>query len=136
MAWACDLPIDPALYPNKSRSVAVELVGTSITSANLDEILGYPARTASIPVEAAVRAVNRHVKYLETDSHGYSMLDVTHDRIRMEWYFTSSHLDRNATAAIAHAAEVRSGTNRVLAAPLTVGPVSVTGGPVSLLPLP
>ena len=41
--WACDLPADPATYPATGDSVGAELVCTSVTSDNLDDILGTPA---------------------------------------------------------------------------------------------
>lgn len=72
-SWACDIPLDPETYP-ASRSVAIELVGTSVTSDNLDEILRVPPRSFSLGVEQAFRSVNRHIKLLEFDSHGYSVV--------------------------------------------------------------
>jgi alkaline phosphatase D len=41
--WACDVPVDAGTYP-ASPSVATELVCTSVTSDNLDEITGSPPR--------------------------------------------------------------------------------------------
>ena len=75
-AWACDLPYDAATYPI-GDSAGVEFVCTSVTSNNLDDITGAPPRTASLTVEAAIQTSNRHVRYLNFDDHGYSVLDVT-----------------------------------------------------------
>ena len=74
--WACDLPQDVATYP-VSESAGVEFVCTSVTSNNLKDITGSPARTSSLAVEGIIQANNRHVKYLNFDDHGYSVLDVT-----------------------------------------------------------
>ena len=84
--WACDLPADPLTYPTTGHSVAAELVCTSVTSDNLDDILNAPPRTSSLAVESAIKAANPHVKYLDFDSHGYSVLDVTPAGVRMDWY--------------------------------------------------
>ena len=113
-SWACDLPRDPGLYPGPGgESVAVELVGTSITSDNLDDITGSPPRTSSLLVETAITTVNRHVKYLEFDSHGYSVVDVTPDRVQMDWWYVSDRTDPAATVSFGRAFEVRAGTNAV-----------------------
>ena len=48
--WACDLPYDAGTYP-LSGSAGVEFVCTSVTSNNLKDITGTPARTTSVAVE-------------------------------------------------------------------------------------
>ena len=117
-SWACDLPLDPALYP-VSPSVAVELVGTSVTSDNLDELLienGMPAPAAtvgSIAIEEGIKGLNRHIKLLEFRAHGYSVVDVTPDRMQMDWYFLSDRTDPTATQTKAFSYEVLEGANRV-----------------------
>ena len=111
-SWACDLPLDPALYP-LSGSVATELVGTSVTSDNLDDMLGTPPRTTSLAVEESIKAVNRHVRYLEFDSHGYSVLDVTPARTQMDWWYVSERTDPNATVRWGASWAVAAGTQRV-----------------------
>ena len=96
-AWACDLPLDAGTYP-VTRSVATEFVCTSVTSTNLDDITGSPPRTSSLAVEAGIQANNRHVKYLNFDDHGYSVLDVTSKRTQMDYYVISDRRDRGATS--------------------------------------
>ncbi|HEX4976239.1 MAG TPA: alkaline phosphatase D family protein, partial [Nocardioides sp.] len=93
--WACDLPVDAGTYP-ASQSVGVELVCTSITSNNLKDITGNPPRTTSLAVEAGIQANNRHIKYLNFDDHGFSVLDVTPERTQMDWYVIGDRKDRNA----------------------------------------
>jgi alkaline phosphatase D len=127
-SWACDLPIDPGGYPVTSPSVATELVGTSITSDNLDEITGSPPRTTSIAVEEAFKANNRHIKLLEFDSHGYSVVDVNAERLQMDWHHLRSAAtpdrpqhDPDAEAVHAVSWRVRAGTNQVEPADGPVG---------------
>ncbi len=93
--WACDLPLDAGTYP-ASQSVATEFVGTSVTSNNLKDITGSPSRTTSLAVEAAIQGANRHVKYLDFDDHGYSVLDVTSRRTQMDYYVIGDRADRGA----------------------------------------
>ena len=85
-AWACDLPRDAGSYPLVSDTVGTEFVCTSVTSNNLDDLTGSARRTTSLAVEAAIQTANRHVKYLNFDDHGYSVLDVTPRRVQMDYY--------------------------------------------------
>ncbi len=96
-AWACDLPLDAGTYP-VTRSLGTEFVCTSVTSNNLDDITGNPPRTSSLAVEAAIQANNRHVKYLNFDDHGFSVLDVTSQRTQMDYYVVD-RLDPSSQAS-------------------------------------
>ena len=111
--WAADLPADPATYPATGDSVGVELVCTSVTSDNLDDILGTPPRTASLAVETAVKANNPHVKYLDFDSHGFSVLEVTPAGAQMDWYVLTDRTDPAAAAVWSTSFRVPAGTSRV-----------------------
>jgi alkaline phosphatase D len=110
--WACDLPLDAGTYP-ASPSVATEFVGTSITSNNLKDITGSPPRTTSLAVEAAIQAANRHVKYLDFDDHGYSVLDVTSRRTQMDYYVIGDRADRDAGASWTASWATDANTQRV-----------------------
>lgn len=118
--WACDLPYDPATYP-LGDSAGVELVCTSVTSNNLKDITGTPPRTSSLAVEAVIQTNNRHVKYLNFDDHGYSVLDVTPERVQMDWYVIGDRTDRRAGSSWSASWATRSGTNKVHAASTPVG---------------
>lgn len=111
--WACELPADPATYPLNGRSVGVELVCTSVTSDNLDDILAVPPRTASIAVESAFKASNPQVKYLDFDSHGYSVLEVTPAGLRMDWYVLADRTDPQSPASLQQSWQVAAGTQKV-----------------------
>ena len=121
-SWACEVPRDSAAYLGGLPPVAVEIVGTSITSDNLNEILRVPPRSAQTQqVEALFKAANRHVKLLEFDSHGYSVIDVTRDRLQADWYYLSDRTDAHATARFASGVQVLSGTSLVTPAPGPLG---------------
>ena len=115
--WACDLPADNRTYAATGASVANELVCTSVTSDNLDDILGVPPRTGSLAVETAFKANNPHVKYLDFDSHGFSVLDVTPERTQMDWYVLLDRTDRSSGAVFSTAWEIPAGTKKVQPAP-------------------
>lgn len=114
-AWACELPVDPGTYP-LSRTVGVELVATSVTSNNLDDLTGSPPRTTSVAVEDAIKASNRHVKYLDFDSHGYSVLTITPQETQMDWYVTSDRADPAATSTWSTGWRVAAGSSKLTAA--------------------
>ena len=111
--WACDIPADPLTYPTTGTSVATELVCTSVTSDNLDDILGVPPRTGSLAVENAVTAANPHVKYLDFDSHGFSVLTVTPAAVRMDWYVLSERTSPMSTSSLSTSFRVAAGTQKV-----------------------
>ncbi|WP_308379560.1 alkaline phosphatase D family protein [Streptomyces sp. ISL-43] len=112
MAWANDVPVTAATYP-WSRSAGVEFVVTSVTSDNIDDLLHVPADTASLVAEAAIKAANRHVKWLDMDAHGYGVLDVTAERSQMDYYTVSDKRRQDATAAWQRSYRTLNGTQKV-----------------------
>ncbi|MGW1140927.1 alkaline phosphatase D family protein [Streptomyces zhihengii] len=112
MAWANDVPVQAATYP-LSRSAATEFVVTSVTSDNLDDVLNVAPGTVSLVAQAAVRAANRHVKWVDMDGHGYGVLDVTSERTQMDYYTVSDKTRRDATAAWTRSYRTLSGTQKV-----------------------
>ncbi|MFF8602987.1 alkaline phosphatase D family protein [Streptomyces sp. NPDC015232] len=112
MAWANDVPVKASTYP-LSPSAATEFVVTSVTSDNLDDLLHVAPGTLSVVAAGAVKAANRHVKWVDMDHHGYGVLDVTAERSQMDYYTVSNRADRDATAAWARSYRTLSGTQRV-----------------------
>jgi len=99
-SYACDIPINPASYPN-SPSIATEFVTTSVTSDNVNEIVGQAERVpnglggyidnpANAPFEQLVRGFNAWVKDVNLVSHGFSVVDVTPERTQVDnWILRS-----------------------------------------------
>ena len=110
--WACDLPYDSAVYP-LGKTAGVEFVATSVTSNNLKDILGAPRRTVSLTVESIIRTANRHVRYLNFDDHGFSVLDVTRNRAQMDWYVIGERKDSNTAATWTRSYATATGSNRL-----------------------
>ena len=81
-SWANNVPLG-------DKSVASEFVATSVTSDNFDERIGIPPRTGSLAIEAQFMALNPHVKFVELDSHGASVLTVTPEEVRMDWHYVA-----------------------------------------------
>lgn len=112
MAWANDVPVTAATYP-WSRSAGVEFVVTSVTSDNIDDLLHVPADTASLVAETAIKAANRHVKWLDMDAHGYGVLDVTAERSQMDYYVVSDKRRQDATTSWQRSYRTLNGTQKV-----------------------
>ncbi|WP_237525653.1 alkaline phosphatase D family protein, partial [Streptomyces sp. SID4985] len=112
MAWANDVPYDAGTYP-LSASAATEFVVTSLTSDNLDDIVKVPEGTVSAIAAPVIRAANRHVHWVDTDRHGYGVLDITADRAQMDYYVISDRADPNATSAWTRSYRTRNGTQTV-----------------------
>lgn len=112
MAWANDVPVKAATYP-LSASAATEFVVTSVSSDNIDDMLHVAPHTVSLVAAAALKAANRHVKWLDMDSHGYGVLDVTAERSQMDYYVVSDRTDPAATSSWARSYRTLNGTQKV-----------------------
>ncbi|MFI9174456.1 alkaline phosphatase D family protein [Streptomyces lincolnensis] len=112
MAWANDVPVDAGTYP-LSPSAATEFVVTSVTSDNLDDLVKAPEGTISAVAAPVIRAANRHVHWVDTDRHGYGVLDITAERAQMDYYVLSDKTRASATSAWQRSYRTRSGTQKV-----------------------
>ncbi|MFF4208333.1 alkaline phosphatase D family protein [Streptomyces sp. NPDC001796] len=112
MAWANDVPVDAGTYP-LSASAATEFVVTSVTSDNLDDIVKVPEGTVSAVAAPVIRAANRHVHWVDTDRHGYGVLDITAERAQMDYYVLSDRTNASATSSWERSYRTRSGTQKV-----------------------
>ncbi len=122
-SWAFDLTVDPMnpLVYNPltgAGSVAVEFVCPGVTSASLggtlDSIVGG-LPLASTAFEASLKALNPQMKYVESTSNGYMVLDITPERCQADWFFVPVDApDDGQTAGASWAVMDRS--NRLVAA--------------------
>ncbi|MBG0856052.1 alkaline phosphatase D family protein [Streptomyces spinoverrucosus] len=112
MAWANDVPVNAGTYP-LSASAATEFVVTSVTSDNLDDLVKVPEGTVSALASPVIRAANRHVHWVDTDRHGYGVLDITAERAQMDYYVLSDRTKASATASWSRSYRTRSGTQKV-----------------------
>lgn len=115
--WAAELPADASTYPATGDSVGVELVCSSVTSDNLDDILGTPPRTTSLAAETGIRANNPHIKYVDLDSHGFSVLEVTPAGVQMDWFVLVDRTHPDSGAVWSTSFRVPAGSGRVEPAP-------------------
>ncbi len=143
-SWAFDVTNDPAnpLVYNPvtgDGSLAVEFVCPAVASESLGETFdGMAAPGASQVFEAGMRANNPQMKYLESTSNGYVVLDVTPEHTQADWFFVDVDTPNDAQRP-GESWRTRSGHNRLEpasapaadkpAAPAT--PSAVPGGEAS-----
>jgi alkaline phosphatase D len=92
-SWAMDVAPDPWNAYDRSSgrgSVAVELLAPAISSPPLFANAQY---RELMPL---LRVFLPHVRFMDGDSRGYVVVDITRDRMRGEWYFTPTVLERTA----------------------------------------
>ncbi|MBN8488938.1 MAG: alkaline phosphatase D family protein [Burkholderiales bacterium] len=125
-SWAADLTQDPN-NPNPAAggydpvtgagSLAVEFVGTSVSSPGVDDPSGTLA--------AYLRGQNPHFKYIDLNKRGYMLLDVTHERVVGEWWHLETVTAPDAGQTLAMAYQVEDGAAHLTPA----GPTSARRGP-------
>jgi alkaline phosphatase D len=112
MAFANEVPVKAADYPEQAP-VATEFVVTSVTSGNLDDILNVAPDTVSSVAEAAIKGSNRHIRWLDMDSHGYGVLDLNRERAHMDYFILSDKTDRDATSEVRRSYRTLSGSQKL-----------------------
>lgn len=86
-SWACSVPKAPGRFPADGVAAA-EIVCTSVSSPNIDDIVKLPQRNAiSLAAEAALSTANPYVDWIEFDHHGYVSLTVFADEIVADYRF-------------------------------------------------
>lgn len=118
-SWAMDIKLD--IDDPEEESIAGEFCTTSVTSENLDDDAGWHPRSWSVHIEREIIEKNPHIRWCETDSHGFIILDVTPKRVQADWWYVNQLHVRDS--GIHHGASWQVPTNedRVRRA---AGPVS------------
>lgn len=92
LSLAQELRMDPS--KPSSKAVTVECLNASVTSQNFDDLMKWSPRTQSIQYEQELLHFFPEMKYLDLDSHGYNIVDVTAERIQVEWWNVESVMRR------------------------------------------
>ena len=98
-SWAMDVARNPwtGYDPTTGAgSIAVEFVTPAISSPPFFSSPELKQRAAQL------RPLARHLKFLEGEHNGYTLLDVTRDRIQAEWYHVETvaqRMDKESKAA-------------------------------------
>lgn len=94
--------------PSGFGEIGCEMVTTSISAPNVDEILTtsfgtYHAEdnSTSLLVEKVIRDYNPWVNHIDFDSHGYGVASINYDHVDMLYYRVSDVEDPDATVGLA-----------------------------------
>lgn len=64
----------------------MEIVCSSVTSSNIDDIVKLPEdNPLTLTAEGAFTGLNRYIKYLDFDSHGYAVVQVTPEYVHADY---------------------------------------------------
>ncbi|AEV87274.1 alkaline phosphatase [Actinoplanes sp. SE50] len=95
-SWANELTTKDT---GTAHPAAAEFVVPSVTSDNINDALGTsPGGPLSLLAASLIRATNPHVKWVETDGHGFGVLDITRSRCRMDWYHLADRTRKDSAA--------------------------------------
>ena len=101
--------------PNRPGDpLAAEFVTPSLTSQNLDDKAGWGYRTKSVAAEREMMALLPNIRFVDMDSHGYMIVDVTRQRARVEWWFVDTVLERTSGQRLGAAFEIRAGSQSIV----------------------
>ena len=105
-SWAMDVTADDDSYDPATGdgAVAVEFVAPGITSPS-----GFPPGFAGILQESSP-----HIRFFETESNGYFVLDVQGDKAQADWYLLDGIAEEDGEESFAGAYAVLDGTRRVV----------------------
>ncbi len=107
-SWAIETATD---VKRDYSPFAIELVTTSISSANGDE--RYPIDTVKVK-EAKMLKVNPHLKYLNNRDHGYMLLTLTLQKAKAEWWFVNTIRLPETGEFLGKSIGVRKGTVKII----------------------
>jgi alkaline phosphatase D len=111
-SWALDIARDPwSQYDPKtgSGSRGVEIVTPAVSSPPM---FSTPAQR---DIATKFQPLARHLKFLEGDSRGYVLLDVTPKTLTAEWYFVPTVTERTDRETRAARFVCESGSSRLVA---------------------
>ena len=119
-AWAADLTQDPN-NPEPSLggynpltgegSLAVEFVGTSVSSPGVNDPTGAVANS--------LKPANPHFKHIDLDKRGYMLIDANAQRCVCEFWQVDTAAAISNVQTLGAALEVRDGLNRLQVSSIT-----------------
>jgi alkaline phosphatase D len=117
LSFAANLDID-------GSPVAVEFLPTSVTRGNLDEQVKDAFESiAALGFEAATRLFNPHIKYFESRSHGFGLVDLKEGGATLEFWYVP-HEELSDQCRFGHSVFVPIATQRI-----SKSPAVATSGP-------
>ena len=138
-SFSCEIPIDAAPGSRTYTPAAVEFVCPSVTSDGFFEVLRGTSQLAGKPPEYVVavtqaaidgaQQLNPWLKFIDGVSHGFVVVDVTPDRVQVDYHHTAvpssadpePRIHPDVLPIYARSLQTLAGTRRVTPAPGPVG---------------
>ncbi|MCT1516819.1 alkaline phosphatase D family protein [Dietzia cercidiphylli] len=112
-SWANEVPFEPANYPGAGVG-AIEFVTPSITSNNIDDMVNLPeGNPLSQTAQGALTQVNRHVRWVDLDRHGFTVVEFTTDFAHADYWALVAREDPASGAYPIASWRVRHGTDQL-----------------------
>ena len=92
VGMVCALEENP--FDGQNNVLAVEFINSSVTSQNLDDKMKWGYRTKSPDYEQGITRELPHVKWCDLDTHGFNLVEVTPERIQVEYWGVDTVLQR------------------------------------------
>lgn len=111
-SWAMDVPKPETRYDARTGagSAAVELVSPAVSSSPMNAVAVLRERGSLLKLAVP------HLKFLEGDSRGYILVDVTRERLQADWYFVPSVMERSPSESKATGFVCERGSSRLVRA--------------------
>jgi alkaline phosphatase D len=138
-SFSCEVPVAATPGSPAYTPAAVEFVCPSVTSDGFYEVLGGTPQLAGQPPEVVVgvtrqaigaaQQLNPWLKYIDGVSHGFVVVDVTPERVQVDYHHTpvpssaapDPRVDPNVVPTYARSLQTLAGTHRVTPASGPVG---------------
>jgi alkaline phosphatase D len=101
-------------FDSTEAPIAVEFINTSLTSQNFDDKMKWGYRTQSPKYEKGIMEAFPYIKYCEMDSHGYNIVDITAQRIQVEYWHVDTVLKRTENEKLSAVWQVDLGKPRLV----------------------
>ncbi len=112
-SWAIEVPFEAANYPGAGVG-AIEFVTPSITSNNIDDMLNLPeGNPLSQTAQAALSQLNRHVRCVDLDRHGFTVVEFTTDYAHADFWAVVAREEPNSGAYPLASWRSRHGTDQL-----------------------
>src|SRR5699024_2633893 len=112
-SWANEVPYEAADYPG-AGTAAVEFVTPSITSNNIDEMVGLPEGNGLFQAaQRALTTANHRFRWVSLVGHGFTLLEFTPCYAHADYWAVSSPTVPGAGAYPLASWRVRHGTDRL-----------------------
>jgi alkaline phosphatase D len=112
-SWGSDLapnPYDPSQYDAATGrgALGIELVTPGVTSPGIEN------PTEAAQTAAALRALSPHMKFVELNKRGYTVVDIDRERLQAEWWHVPTIRERTDQQSLAARLASASGSNHLV----------------------